>query len=83
VLAVVTAVFSRAVRVEVHSSLARWTWAIAESARLEARRWGISCSRGELVVVGESRGEEWEREAVEVEDIMVGRFEIESSCLLC
>ena len=70
----VTAAFSRAVRVEVHNSLARQTWVMEERDRLEARRWGISVSRGEgvefTVELGSGSGEGWCRDE-EVEEIMV------------
>ena len=54
--AVVSVAFSREARVEVQSSLARQTWVMEERERLEARRCGISDSRGE--------GEEEEEEEV-------------------
>ena len=47
VRAVVIVAFSREARVEVQSSLARQTWVMEERERLEARRCGISVSRGE------------------------------------
>ena len=56
VRAVVTASFSRARRVEVQSSLARQTWVMEDRERLEARRVGISVSRGEGVVLAVGSG---------------------------
>lgn len=47
VRAVVIVAFSREARAEVQSSLARQTWVMEERERLEARRCGISVSRGE------------------------------------
>lgn len=74
VRAPVTADFSSARRVAVQSSLARQTWVMAERERLEARRCGMSVSRGEGAVgVAGSRmgfGEGGWRE--EVEEAMVG-----------
>ena len=78
VRAVVTVDVSRARRVDVQSSLARQTWAMAERERLEARRWGISVSSGEEARpavgsgpgVGEgARREEVDEVMVEVEDL--------------
>lgn len=54
--AVVTVSFSRARRVEVQSSLARQTWVMEDRERLEARRVGISVSRGEGVVLAVGSG---------------------------
>jgi len=45
--AVFMAALERAVRVDLQRVLASWTWAIEERERLEARRWGIRCSRGD------------------------------------
>lgn len=73
VRAVVMVDFSRARRVEVQSSLARQTWVMEERERLEARRWGISVSKGEedmpVVESGAGDGEAGWRE--EVEEAMV------------
>lgn len=59
--AVVSVAFSREARVEVQSSLARQTWVMEERERLEARRCGISDSRGE------GEGEEEEEEVAPAE----------------
>lgn len=75
VRAVVTVHFSRARRVEVQSSLARQTWLMEERERLEARRWGISVSRGEggmPPAVGSGLGGREGGWRDEVEDAMVG-----------
>lgn len=71
--AVVIAECSRARRVEVQSSLARQTWVMEDKERLEARRWGISVSRGGKVMPtvesGPGGGEGgWSEE---VEEVMV------------
>ena len=71
VRAAVMADFSSESRVEVQSSLARQTWVMEERERFEARRCGISVSRGEDVVpaVGSGEGDGGCRE--EVEEAMV------------
>lgn len=72
VRAVRTVDFSRARRVEVQSSLARQTWLMEERERLEARRWGISVSRGEGGMFAVGWGSGGCRE--EVEEAMVDRL---------
>lgn len=76
--------FSREARVEVQSSLARQTWVMEDRERLEARRWGISVSRGEgrgrlAVGSGIGGGEGGWRD--EVEEAMV-RDEVDASCVI-
>ena len=81
--AVVIVDFSREARVEVQSSLARQTWVMEERERLDARRCGISVSRGEeeeggapvVGSLGPGGGEGGWRE--EVEEAMV---EDEAGC---
>lgn len=74
VRALVMAAFERALRVEVQRVLASCTWAIEERERLEARRWGIRKSRGadeDWLMEAWRWVDEWEREVVEVEDIII------------
>lgn len=73
VRALVMADFSSERRVEVQISLARQTWVMEDKERFEARRWGISVSRGGKVMPtvesGPGGGEGGWRE--EVEEAMV------------
>lgn len=74
--AVARADVSREARAAVQSSLARQTWLMEERERFEARRWGMSVSRGEgggrlAVGSGMGVGEGGWRDEVEVEEAMV------------
>ena len=66
------AAFSRAMCVYMQRSLARWTWAMEERERLEARRCGIRVSivgdaeRVEVEGWAEGGKGEWEQEEFEV-----------------
>ena len=80
VRAVVMAVCSRAVRVEVQRSLARWTSCIVDRDFFEASRWETNVSRGELVVGGCVRGDGGGRE--ELEDAILEDLRLRRCCLL-